>query len=131
MRRLLLAATVASAAACAAPAPCTQALCPVPGAGTYRVTGWTAPVTVKPDVPPVPIVSDSSVEVLNGPVVFSNRRSFLRAESGAAFRFEVSTAAARAAVVTVSSGAVSVALSSGAAGTPLVPGVPVMLESGR
>ena len=129
MRRLFLAAAVLTAA-CASPAPCTQALCPAHYDGAYRVTGWTSPVIVASGAPPVPIVSDSSVEVLSGRVEFVNRRAVVRAAEGASFRFEVSTAPVRVPSITVSAGSVPVALSSTAAPSPLTPGVPYFLPVG-
>jgi hypothetical protein len=127
MRRHLLPAAIAVAAACASPAPCTQALCPSHLDGSYRVSGWDKSVVVAPGQPALPVVSDSSVEVLSGSVEFVNRRAVVRASEGASFRFEVSTASVRVPAVTVSSGAVTVSLSSGAAPSPLTPGVPYLL----
>jgi hypothetical protein len=127
MRRLLLAAALLSPAACFAPRPCTQALCPSRLEGTYRVTGWNRSVTAGPGAPEIPIVSDSSVEVTDGSVDFWNGRTIVRASAGAAFRFEVSTTAAHAASLLVSSGPVSVVLSSGAAPTPVPTGAVFVL----
>jgi hypothetical protein len=129
MRRLLLAAAVLSAAACASPAPCTQALCPSRQDGSYRVSGWDKTVTVAPGQPALPVVSDSSVEVLDGRVEFVNRRAVVRAAAGSSFRFSVSTAALHVATIEVSSGDVSVALSSAAAPSPLAPGAVYPLPS--
>jgi hypothetical protein len=116
MRRLLLAAAVLAASACASPAPCTQALCPSRVDGSYRVGGWDKTVTVAPGQPALPVVSDSSVEVLDGSVEFVNRKAVVRASAGSSFRFTVSTGSISAAVaaIAVSSGDVTVALSSGA-----------------
>jgi hypothetical protein len=121
MRRLLLAAVVLSAA-CAAPLPCTQALCPSHQDGSYRVSGWNKTVTVAPGQPPIPIVSDSSVEVLDGKVEFVNRRAVVRADAGASFLFSVSSDPAHVPSIVVSSGEVSVALSSTSAPSPVAPG---------
>lgn len=121
MRRLLFAAAVLLAA-CAAPRPCTQALCPYALKGTYRVDGWNGSVTVAPGQPPLPIVSDSSVDVLDGKVEFVNRRAILLADAGSSFRFSVSTGSPRVPIVAVSSGDVFVALSSTAAPSPVPPG---------
>ena len=126
MRRLLLAFVIASAA-CASPAPCTQALCPAHYDGSYRVSGWNKAVTVVPGLPALPIVSDSTVDVLSGRVEFVTRRAVVRAAEGASFRFEVSTASVRVPSITVSSGLVTVGLSSAAAPSPLTPGVPYSL----
>jgi hypothetical protein len=129
MRRLLLAAAVLSAAACASPAPCTQALCPSRQDGSYRVSGWDKSVTVAPGQPALPVVSDSSVDVLDGSVEFLNRRAVVRAAAGSSFRFAVSTQAAHVASIAVSSGEVTVALSSGAAPSPVAPGAVYPLPS--
>lgn len=133
MRRLLLAAAVLSAAACASPAPCTQALCPSRVEGSYRVGGWDKTVTVEPGQPALPIVSDSSVDVLDGRVEFVNRKAVVRAAAGSSFRFSVSTGSISAAVasIAVSSGEVSVALSSGAAPSPVAPGSSYALPKGK
>ncbi|MFI5350561.1 MAG: hypothetical protein ACHQ2Z_13525 [Elusimicrobiota bacterium] len=130
MRRLLLASAIASAAACASPGPCTQALCPRHLDGSYRVSGWTNPVTVTSGAPEIPIVSDSSVEVLSGRVEFVNRRAVVRAAEGSSFRFEVSTASVRVPAIIVAAGSVTVALSSTAAPSPLTPGVTYYLPVG-
>ncbi|HXS99840.1 MAG TPA: hypothetical protein VN915_04145 [Elusimicrobiota bacterium] len=124
MRRLLLAAAVLSAAACASPAPCTQALCPSKVDGSYRVGGWDKTVTVSRDTPALPIVSDSTVDVLDGNVEFTNRQAVVHATSGSSFRFTVSTGSVKNAIasIAVSSGDVSVALSSGAERSPIPPG---------
>ena len=129
MRRLLLASAILSAAACASPAPCTQALCPSHYDGSYRVSGWDKTVTVAPGQPAVPIVSDSTVEVLSGRAEFVNRRAVVRAAEGASFRFEVSTASVRVPAITVTAGSVTVGLSSTAAPSPLTPGVPYFLPA--
>jgi hypothetical protein len=118
---------VLSAAACRSPAPCTQALCPLGYDGSYRVNGWTNSVTVSQGVPAVPVVSDSSVEVLSGRAEFRNRRAVVRASEGSAFQFEVSTTPVRIPSIVVTAGSVSVALSSTAAGVPLTKGVPYYL----
>lgn len=133
MRRLLLAAAVLSAAACASPAPCTQALCPSRVDGSYRVGGWDKTVTVTPGTPALPVVSDSTVDVLDGSVEFVNRKSVVRAAAGSSFRFSVSTGSVKSAVasIAVSSGDVSVALSSGAALSPVAPGTVYPLPNGR
>jgi hypothetical protein len=122
MRRLLLAAAALSSAACFAPRPCTQALCPSRLDGAYRVTGWNRTVTSGPGSPEIPIVSDSVVDVTDGSVEFTNGKSVVRASAGASFRFLVSTESVHAASLIVSSGSVSVALSSGAASAPVAPG---------
>jgi hypothetical protein len=127
MRHLLLTAAVVCAGACAGPKPCTQALCPLPGDGSYRVSAWMGSVTVRPDVPAVPIVSDSTVEILSGRVFFVNGRRIVSAEAGSSFRFEVSTTSAHTPSISVSTGLVTVALSSSAAGSPVVPGAPYFL----
>lgn len=127
MRRLALPAAVALlGAACFAPLPCTQALCPSKVEGTYRVIGWTRSVDCGPDTPQVPVVSDSTVQVTGGTVQFVNRRTVLTASQGAAFRFEVSSASARTPLVTVTAGTLTVSVSSGPAA--VVPaGVPYAL----
>lgn len=121
MRRLAP-ALLAALCACAAPRPCTQALCPSRVDGEYRVIGWNRAVTAGADGPAVPVVSDSDVEVLRGTVEFVNRRAVVRAEAGAAFRFAVSTSAPHAASIYVSTGSVSVALSSAAPSAAVPPG---------
>lgn len=126
MRRLLLAAA-ALTAACSGPRPCTQALCPSRQDGTYRVSGWNRSVVVPPGTPPIPIVSDSTVEVLDGRVEFVNDRAFVRADAGSSFLFSVSTGGAHEASIVVSSGVVAVALSSGAAPSYATPGAPFIL----
>ena len=130
MRRLLPLIAVLSAA-CAAPLPCTQALCPSRQDGSYRVSGWDKTVTVAPGQPALPIVSDSSVDVIDGRVEFVNRRAVVRAAEGASFRFELSTASVPVPTVIVSSGSVTVALSSTAVQSPLTPGVPYFLPPGK
>jgi hypothetical protein len=123
MRRLLLASAVLAGAACASPAPCTQALCPAARLdGSYRVTGWTGSVTVSPGTPALPIVSDASVEVLKGGAEFYNRRAVLRAAEGSSFRFSVSSDDAHVPAIVVGSGEVTVALSSTSAQTLVAPG---------
>lgn len=122
MRRLLLTSLVLSAAACASPAPCTQALCPSRQDGSYRVSGWDKTVTVAPGQPALPVVSDSSVDVLDGRVEFVNRRAVVRAAAGSSFRFSVSSDSAHVASIAVSSGEVSVALSSSSAPSFVTPG---------
>lgn len=131
MRRLLLAAAVLSAAACASPAPCTQALCPTRVDGSYRVNGWDKSVTVAPGQPAVPVVPDSSVDVLDGSVEFVNRKAVVRAAAGSSFRFTVSTGSVAAAVasIAVSSGDVSVALSTGEAPSSVAPGAVYLFPS--
>ena len=119
--RLLL-ATAALLAACAAPRPCTQALCPGRRDGSYRVSGWNETVTVAPGQPAIPVVSDSSVEVLDGSVEFVNDGAVVRAAAGSAFRFSVSSDSAHVPSVAVSSGEVTVAASSTSAPSPLAPG---------
>jgi len=131
MRRLLLAAVVLSSAACFAPRPCTQALCPLSADGTYRVTGWNRTVAVGPGAPAVPIVSDSEVEVTDGSAAFVNGKTVVRAAAGASFRFEVSTASTHASSLLVSSGTVTVAFSSAAAPATVPPGVPYFLPLAR
>jgi hypothetical protein len=130
MRRLLFAAAVLSAA-CAAPLPCTQALCPSHQDGSYRVTGWNKTVTVAPGQPAIPIVSDSSVEVLDGRAEFVNRSAFVRAAAGSSFRFSVSSDSAHVASIVVSSGEVTVALSSTSASTALAPGAAYALPAAK
>ena len=126
MRRLLFAAAVLSAA-CSGPRPCTQALCPSRQDGSYRISGWNKSVVVPPGAPPIPIVSDATVEVLDGRVEFVNARAFVRADGGSSFRFSVSTDSARTASIAVSSGVVSVALSSAAAPSYVTPGSTYLL----
>ena len=133
MRRLLLAAAVLAASACASPAPCTQALCPSRVDGSYKVTGWDKSLTVAPSQPALPVVSDSTVDVLDGRVEFVNREATVRAEAGSSFRFSVSTGSIKNAVasIAVSSGSVSVSPSSGAALSPVSPGTTYPLPNGR
>jgi hypothetical protein len=133
MRRLLLAAAVLSAAACASPAPCTQALCPSRVDGSYKVTGWDKSLTVAPSQPALPVVTDSTVDVLDGSVEFTNRKAVVRAAAGSSFRFTVSTGSVKHAIpsIAVSSGDVSIALSSGAALAPIPPGSVYLLPNGK
>jgi hypothetical protein len=127
MRRLLIAAA-ALAAACASPRPCTRALCPLPPLdGSYRVHGWNSAVTVVPGVPAIPIVSDSTVDVLSGRASFRNGQAVVTASAGATFQFQVSTGNIAVSSILVSSGEVTVALSSGAAPSPVGPGAPYFL----
>jgi hypothetical protein len=121
MRRPLFAALVLCAA-CAAPRPCTQALCPLHQDGSYRVNGWNKTVTVAPGQPPIPIVSDSTVEVLDGRVEFVNDRAVVRAAAGASFRFTISTGPVHVPSIAVAAGEVSVALSSTSAPSLVPPG---------
>ncbi len=130
MLRLLVAAALLSAA-CAAPLPCTQALCPSRRDGSYRVSGWDKTVVVAPGQPALPIVSDASVAVQDGPVEFVNRLSVVHAGAGASFHFSVSSDSAHVPSILVSSGEVSVAISSTSAASPVPPGAPYRLESGR
>ena len=127
MRRLLAAAVLLFAAACAGPRPCTQALCPLPSDGSYRVHGWNASVVVSSGVPAVPIVSDATVDVLSGKVAFSNDEAIVVAASGASFRFEVSSGPVAVPSLIVTAGDVSVALSSAAPLSPVPPGAPYLL----
>ncbi len=113
LRLAAVAALALLSAACFAPLPCTQALCPDKVEGTYRVIGWNRSVDCGPDTPQVPVVSDSTVQVLSGKVRFVNRASVLTASEGASFRFEVSTSSSRVPVVTVDSGTLTVSVSSG------------------
>jgi len=129
MRRLALPAALAVlSCACFAPLPCTQALCPSKVEGVYRVAGWTRSVDSGPDTPQVPVVSDSSVTVLSGKVEFVNRRAFIAASEGTAFRFEVSTDSKHVPVVEVVRGSLAVSVDSAPA-TVVLPGAPYMLES--
>ncbi|MDE2490795.1 MAG: hypothetical protein KGM24_08095 [Elusimicrobia bacterium] len=115
MRRLAV-VLVLGACACAAPAPCTQDLCPSRVAGSYRVAGWQGAVVVTPGAPAVPIVSDSSVEVLDGSVEFALGGARLDAPAGTAFRYELRPPPKRPTpAVEVSAGALTVRLSSAAA----------------
>jgi hypothetical protein len=129
MRRLLLAAAALSSAACFAPRPCTQALCPSKLEGSYRVTGWNRVVSSGSGAPSIPIVSDSSVDVTDGTVEFTNGKSVIKASAGSSFRFEVSTASAHAASLFVTAGSVTVALSSAAVAAPVPTGVPYLLPA--
>ena len=123
MRRLLLAALVLSAGACAAPAPCTQALCPT-RYDSYRITGWNRTMTIAAGAPVMPIVSDTSVDVLGGPAQFVNGVSTLTAAAGTTFSFSVSTRAVPS--ITVTAGAMTVAVATGpAVNVPL--GAPYLL----
>jgi hypothetical protein len=121
MRHLLFAAAVL-AAACAGPTPCTQALCPLQHEGSYRVSGWNKSVTVAAGQPSLPIVSDATVDVLDGRAEFVNGRAVVRAGAGASFRFSISTGAVHAASISVASGEVSIALSSTSAPSVVAPG---------
>jgi hypothetical protein len=115
MRRLV-AVLVLGACACAAPAPCTQDLCPSRVAGSYRVAGWQGAIVVSSGAPIVPIVSDSRVEVLDGSVEFSLGAARLDAPAGAAFRYELRPPPKHPTpAVDVSSGSITVRLSSAAA----------------
>lgn len=127
MRRLApVAALAVLSAACFAPLPCTQALCPDKVEGEYRVIGWNRSVDNGPDTPQVPVVSDATVKVLSGKVRFLNRTTAVTATEGASFRFEVSTASGHAPLVTVDAGTVTVSVSSGPE-TALPAGVPYAL----
>lgn len=131
MRRLAaFAALSLLPAACFAPLPCTQALCPSKVEGTYRVSGWARAVESGPETPQVPIVSDSEVQVLSGRVEFVNDRSVIAAKEGTAFRFTVSTGSVRAPIVEVSNGALSVSVDSAPA-TVVLPGAPYPLHIER
>jgi hypothetical protein len=127
MRPLFFAAAALASAACFAPRPCTQALCPSRLEGTYRVMGWNRAVAVGPGAPAVPIVSDSEVEVTGGSVEFVNGKAVVRADAGALFRFEISTSSPHAPLLRVSAGSVTVALSSGAAPASVAPGSAYLL----
>jgi hypothetical protein len=119
MRRLLAAVAVLCAAGCWAPRPCTQALCPLPSEGSYRVHGWNNSVAVNSTTPPLPIVSDATVDVVDGKVAFSNDKAVIVAAAGATFRFEVSSGPVAVASLIVNAGDVSVALSSAAPLSPI------------
>ena len=128
MRRLIAPAVLLAAVACAGPRPCTQTLCPARVEGAYRIVGWNRSVTVDSTVPALPIVADSSVEILNGEAEFTNDRAVLRASAGAMFRFDVSSSTPRISSVLVSSGVVTVEVSSAPPST-LTPGIPYLLAS--
>lgn len=102
MRRLLLAA-LAALAACSAPRPCTRALCLTRLDGELEMKGMSGTVRVAPDVPKPPVVSDSEVTVLSGTAEFVNKKSFISAPAGSAFRFTTSTAPYATLVVTAGS----------------------------
>jgi len=122
MRALALAALAAACAACAMPVPCTRALCPKRVEGSYRVTGWNGSVTVGPETPAVPVVSDAEVHVLSGEVEFTNNSAFIRASEGAVFSLLVSTASRPTPILHVSSGSVAVSQSLGVAFQNVPPG---------
>ncbi len=130
MRRLLPLVLLAFSAACFAPLPCTQALCPSKVEGTYRVSGWNRAVDSGPDTPQAPVVSDSSVSVLSGRVEFVNGSAVVAAPEGADFRFEVSTGSPRVPLLIVSSGSLTVSVSSGP-WTTVPPGAPYPLPIRR
>ena len=129
MRRARAAAAALAGfmAACAGPRPCTRALCPLSVGASYRVSGWSAPVTVGSGTPALPIVPDASVEILAGPAEFLNGRSTVRAETGAAFLFFVSTGSSKTPAIAVSSGAVTV--TADAASRAVAPGATCLLPA--
>lgn len=122
MRVFALAAALLAASACAVPAPCTRALCPLQVDGAYRVTGWHTSVTVSGDQPRVPIASDAEVEILSGATEFSNNSAHVRASAGAVFHIEVSTQPRPVPLLFVSTGVVTVAQTPGAAFQAVAPG---------
>ncbi len=129
MRSLAVALLVAAMnAACFAPLPCSQALCPEKVAGSYRVNGWTRSVISGADTPQTPIVSDSSVKILEGSVDFKIRATTLRAASGTSFHFELSTGSLRTPEISVIDGMVTVITSSGPA-VNVSSGLPYILPS--
>jgi hypothetical protein len=89
--------------------------------GTYSVRGWTKSVTVSPVVPAIPIVSDSTVDIVRGEVIFRNGGATVFAEAGASFTFSVSSGPIAVPSLLVSTGEVFVAVSSGAPRSPVEP----------
>lgn len=126
MRRLLPLVPLAFAAACFAPLPCTQALCPSKVEGTYRLTGWNRSIDAGPDTPQPPVVSDTGVSIVSGRVEFVNREAVIAASEGTAFDFTVSTGSVRVPTLVVTSGSLTVSVSSGPL-TTVTPGAPFPL----
>lgn len=127
MRRALLAGLVLLAA-CAGPKPCTRTLCVTKLEGALELTGWNTSVRATAASPKPPVISDTSVTVVEGAAEFVNGRTRVAAAEGAAFRFSVSTRAI--ASIEVSSGSVTVMLSTGAPVT-LAPGTPYFLPKAK
>ncbi|MBI4371947.1 MAG: hypothetical protein HY552_06595 [Elusimicrobia bacterium] len=123
-------AVAAVLAGCAAPRPCTRALCPRTSGASYRVSGWSAPVTVTSGDPALPIVPDASVEVHAGPAEFVIDRATVTAETGAVFLFSVSPRPPAIPWLLVSSGSVTVA-SAAAPPAALTPGATYFLPAAR
>ena len=122
--RFPILAAVLLLAACAGPKPCTRTLCVTRLGGTMEMTAWKGSVTATEESPKPPVMSDSTVTMLQGTAEFRHGRTMIAAVEGAAFRFTVSTRAVS--VIEVSTGSVFVTLSTGAPVT-LVPGVPYAL----
>jgi len=125
--RLLLLALLAG---CAAPKPCTRALCVERLDGTLVTSAWSGTVTSTASEPTPPVPPDSEVTVRYGSAEFRHgRQTLVAAGEGASFRFTVSTGAA--ASISVSSGPVAVSVSSGAAPVPVAPGTTFVLPKPR
>jgi hypothetical protein len=119
MRRIVLPlAAAALLAACAGPKPCTMALCPISSDGLYEVRGVTT-VSAPAGAPLPAVPPDAGVDVRSGRAEFRLKKSRVVAESGASFRFFLSSGAP---ALDVASGPVSVSTSS-AAPAAVAPGV--------
>lgn len=106
--RLVFAAIVLLAAC--APKPCTKALCPVSSDGLYEVRGVTT-VSVPAGSPLPAVPPDASVDVRSGTSEFKVARARVVAQTGASFRFFLSSGVP---ALDVASGPVSVSVSSAA-----------------
>jgi hypothetical protein len=95
--------------ACFAPRPCTQALCPTSVNGEYRMKGWDKSVSISSGTPPMPIVSNSEIEITQGRVEFTNRQTRVIAQEGTSFKFELAAPPSKPIpMITVSSGQIEV-----------------------
>ena len=122
--RLRLLAALALLSACAGPKPCTRTLCVTRLDGTMEIAGWSGSVRATAESPKPPVMSDSTVTMLQGTAEFRNGKTGVAAVEGASFKFTVSTRAVSS--IEVSTGSVFVTLSTGAPVT-LAPGVPYSL----
>ena len=117
MRRLLALLLLAG---CAAPRPCTKALCVERLDGTMETKSWSGTVVATSATPVPPVPSDAEVTMRYGSAEFRRAQSRVRAEEGSAFRFTISTRAVASLAVT--SGVVTVVPSTGAAAVTVAPG---------
>jgi hypothetical protein len=127
MRAAFLAA-LCLAAACAAPKPCTLALCVSKLDGTMDLSGWSGSVRAASDSPKPSVVNETEVRMVYGKAEFMNGKTKVSADEGSVFTFRVSTRAIPS--IELSTGSVTIQLSSGAP-VALVPGAPYYLPKAK